>query len=247
LAFHELLHILKTAILGIAELLDAEVGHKYHRQVHDLINIIEDGAIEREAIHGSNFSDNAGVRLELTRRIHSQTPDDLADGQQARFSFWDAVTSALYEAAIYPTGTTDVLLDEADDRITFASQDDEEAFHEVHADLEQLAVEALAIRGASSDDPTATHDKTASLRRARRVIETWTSTLQPLIEYRRRPSQRVKGARRPDRGATTSVTHLRRRRLRTRLDCCLSAQDRMSPLIATRPAIHIRMSSTSRR
>jgi uncharacterized protein YegL len=184
LAFHELLHILKTAILRIADLLDDEVDSEYHRQVHDLINIIEDGAIEREAVHGSTFSDNAGVRLELTRRIHSQTPDDLADGQQARFSFWDAVTSALYEAAIYQTGTTGVLLDEDDDRITFASHSDEEAFHEVQADLEQLAVEALAIRGASSDDPTATHDKTASLRRARRVIETWTSTLLPLIESR---------------------------------------------------------------
>jgi uncharacterized protein YegL len=184
LAFHELLHILKTAILGIAALLDDEVDPEYHQQVHDLINIIEDGAIEREAIHGSNFSDNAGVRLELTRRIHSQTPDDLADGQQARFSFWDAVTSALYEAAIYPTGTTDVLLDGDDDRITFASQDAEEAFHQVHTDLEQLAVEALAIRGTDPDDLAATHDKTASLRRARRVIETWTSTLQPLIESR---------------------------------------------------------------
>ncbi|MDX1744797.1 MAG: hypothetical protein R3324_02570, partial [Halobacteriales archaeon] len=141
LAFHELLHILKTAILGIADLLNAEVDPEYHQQVHDLINIIEDGAIEREAIHGSNFSDNAGVRLELTRRIHSQTPDDLADGQQARFSFWDAVTSALYEAAIYPTGTTDVLLDETDDRITFASRDDEDAFQQIHADLDRLAAE----------------------------------------------------------------------------------------------------------
>jgi hypothetical protein len=182
LAFHELLHILKTAIVGIADLLDTGVDSAYHQQVHDLINIIEDGAIEREAIHGPNFSDNAGVRLELTRRVHSQTPDDLADGQQARFSFWDAVTSALYEAAIFPTGTTEVLLDEADDRITFASKDDEVAFHQVHAELDQLATEALAIRGTDPDDTTATHDKTASLRRAHRVIETWTSTLQPLIE-----------------------------------------------------------------
>ncbi|MFC6942818.1 VWA domain-containing protein [Salinirubellus sp. GCM10025818] len=184
LAFHELLHILKTAILRIADLLDDEVDSEYHQQVHDLINIIEDGAIEREAIHGSNFSDNAGVRLELTRRIHSQTPDDIADDQQARFSFWDAVTSALYEAVIYPTGTTDVLLDETDDRIAFASSDDEDAFHQVHADLDQLAAEALSIRSTDPDDTTATHDKTASLRRAHRVIETWTSTLQSLIESR---------------------------------------------------------------
>ena len=56
LAFHELLHILKTAIGPIAELLETEIDPDYRQQVHDLINIIEDGAIEREAIHGSTVS-----------------------------------------------------------------------------------------------------------------------------------------------------------------------------------------------
>jgi len=119
LAFHELLHILKTAITVISELLDAEIDPEYHTQVHDLINIVEDGAIESEAIHGENFSDNAGIRLELTRRLHSQTPEDIPDGEEIRYSFWDAVTSCLYDEAIYPTGTTDVLLDEDDSRIQF--------------------------------------------------------------------------------------------------------------------------------
>jgi hypothetical protein len=104
LAFDELLHIFKTAIAPITALLDAEVDPEYHQYVHELINIVEDGAIESEAIHGANFSDTAEIRLELTRRIHSQTPDDLGDGQQARLSFWDAVTTALYDAAVYPTG-----------------------------------------------------------------------------------------------------------------------------------------------
>jgi hypothetical protein len=103
LAFHELLHILKTAIGPIAELLETEIDSDYRQQVHDLVNIIEDGAIEQEAVEGANFSDNAEIRLELTRRIHSQVPDDIPDGEQVRFSFWDAVTSALYEWAIYPT------------------------------------------------------------------------------------------------------------------------------------------------
>jgi hypothetical protein len=49
LAFHELLHILKTAIAPIAALLDAEVDPEYHQHVHELINIVEDGAIEHEA------------------------------------------------------------------------------------------------------------------------------------------------------------------------------------------------------
>jgi len=181
LAFHELLHILKTAIAPIAALLDAEVDPEYHRYVHELINIVEDGAIEHEAIHGANFSDTAEIRLELTRRIHSQTPDDLGSGQQARLSFWDAVTTALYDAAVYPTGTTEALLDESDDRVGFVSEADEIAFRMVRDALEQLAADALAIRGVDLDDATHRHDKTASVERARRVIDTWTSTLQPVV------------------------------------------------------------------
>ena len=181
LAFHELLHILKTAIAPIAALLDAEVDPEYHRYVHELINIVEDGAIEHEAIHGANFSDTAEIRLELTRRIHSQTPDDLGDGQQARLSFWDAVTTALYDATAYPTGTTEVLTDEADSRVGFVSEADEAAFRAVRDALTQLAADALAIRGVDLDDATHRHDKTASVERARRVINTWTSTLQPIV------------------------------------------------------------------
>jgi uncharacterized protein YegL len=181
LAFHELLHILKTAIAPIAALLDAEVDPAYHRHVHELINIVEDGAIEHEAIHGANFSNTAEIRLELTRRIHSQTPDDLGDGQQARLSFWDAVTTALYDAAVYPTGTTEVLLNGADDRVGFISEADEIVFRPVQDALTQLAADALAIRGVDLDDATHRHDKTASVERARRVIDTWTSTLQPIV------------------------------------------------------------------
>jgi hypothetical protein len=193
LAFHELLHILKTAIGPIAALLDTEVDPEYHRYVHELINIVEDGAIENEAINGANFSDTAEIRLELTRRIHSQTPDDLGDGQQARISFWDAVTTALYDAAVYPTGTTEVLLDEADDRVGFVSDADETAFRMVRDALEQLAADALAIQGVDLEDATHTHDKTASVQRARRVIDTWTSTLQPIIASADEPTDESRG------------------------------------------------------
>jgi uncharacterized protein YegL len=193
LAFHELLHILKTAIGPIAALLDTEVDPEYHRYVHELINIVEDGAIENEAINGANFSDTAEIRLELTRRIHSQTPDDLSDGQQARLSFWDAVTTTLYDAAVYPTGTTEVLLDEADDRVGFVSDADETAFRMVRDALEQLAADALAIQGVDLEDATHTHDKTASVQRARRVIDTWTSTLQPIIASADEPTDESRG------------------------------------------------------
>ncbi|MFC7142957.1 hypothetical protein ACFQMA_24430 [Halosimplex aquaticum] len=182
LAFHELLHILKTAIGPIAELLESEIEPNHHQQVHDLTNIIEDGAIEREAIEGANFSDNAEIRLELTRRIHSQVPDDIPDGEQVRFSFWDAVTSALYEWAIYPTGITEVLLDEDDERILFASEADASGFDAVQEALKALARDALAIRSAERDDITHSHDKTASVRRAQLVVETWQSAILPLLE-----------------------------------------------------------------
>lgn len=182
LAFHELLHILKTAIGPIAELLEAEIEPNHHQQVHDLINIIEDGAIEQEAIEGANFSDNAEIRLELTRRIHSQVPDDIPDGEQVLFSFWDAVTSALYEWAIYPTGITEVLLDEDDERILFASEADASGFDAVQEALQTLARDALAIRGTEPDDVTHSHDKTASVRRAQLVVETWQSAILPFLE-----------------------------------------------------------------
>jgi hypothetical protein len=191
LAFHELLHILKTAITAIGELLDTEIDSQYHVQVHDLINIIEDGAIESEAIHGENFSDNAAIRLELTRRLHSQTPDDIPDGQEVRYSFWDAVTSCLYDEAIYPTGITDVLLDEDDNRVRFKSEADRDAFEAIHPELCTLSRDALAIRSADRDDTTHTHDKTASVRRARRVIQTWTDHIQPVLEANTRDQQQA--------------------------------------------------------
>ncbi|WP_318570606.1 hypothetical protein [Salinigranum marinum] len=184
LAFHELLHILKTAIGPIAELLETEIDPDYRQQVHDLVNIIEDGAIEQEAVEGANFSDNAEIRLELTRRIHSQVPDDIPDGERVRFSFWDAVTSALYEWSIYPTGITEVLLDEDDKRIVFASEADATGFDTVQEALQRLARNALAIRSAERDDVTHSHDKTASVRRARLVGETWQSATLPLLEDR---------------------------------------------------------------
>jgi hypothetical protein len=146
LAFHELLHILKTAITAMGELLDTEIDPQYHAQVHDLINIIEDGTIKSEAIHGESFSNNAGIRLELTHRLHSQTPDDISDGQEVRYSFWDAVTSCLYDEAIHPTGSTDILLDEYDDRVRFKNETDRDAFEAIHTELYTLSRDALAIR-----------------------------------------------------------------------------------------------------
>jgi len=188
LAFHETLHILKTAIESIVDLLTDEVDDEYEDLVHDLFNTIEDGAIEAEAIEGSNFSDNAGVRLGFTRRIHSQFPEDL-DEDAREFSFWDAVTAALYEYAIYPTGIVDVLLDREDSRATFTSDADRAAFHSVNDELERLAEEALAIRSSERGDVSHRHDKEASIKRAKRVLQTWHEVLEPLLEDGSRDQQ----------------------------------------------------------
>ena len=189
LAFHELLHILKTAISGIGDLIEASVESTFHEQVHDLVNIIEDGAIEAEAIHGDNFSDNAGVRLELTRRLHSQTPADLSEGECFEYSFWDAVTGYLYERAIFQTGTIDCLLDPNDAKLEFLTEADREAFLTVRDNLDEMVDSALGIRSASRDDSDHRHDKTASLHRARVVIDTWNSAIQPLLEADNEPEQ----------------------------------------------------------
>ncbi|MFC7251842.1 hypothetical protein ACFQJ5_18795 [Halomicroarcula sp. GCM10025324] len=189
LAFHELLHILKTAISGIGDLIETSVESEYHEQVHDLINLIEDGAIESEAIHGDNFSDNAGIRLELTRRLHSQTPEDLLADKCLKYSFWDAVTGYLYDRAIFETGTIDCLLDPKDTRIEFLTEADRDAFLNVRKQLDEMVDSALKIWSASRDDTDHRHDKTASLRRARVVIDTWNNAIEPLLQVDDEPKQ----------------------------------------------------------
>jgi uncharacterized protein YegL len=92
------------------------------------------------------------------------------------------VTSALYEWAIYPTGITEVLLDEDDERIAFASEADASGFDAVQEALQGLSRDTLAIWGAKRDDITHSHDKTASVRRAQLVVETWQSAILPLLE-----------------------------------------------------------------
>ncbi|MBX0324740.1 VWA domain-containing protein [Halomicroarcula sp. F13] len=189
LAFHELLHILKTAISGIGDLIEANVESQFHEQVHDLINLIEDGAIESEAIHGDNFSDNAGIRLELTRRLHSQTPEDLPADKCLKYSFWDVVTGYLYDRAIFETGTIDCLLNPKDTRLEFLTEADRDAFLNVRKQLDEMVDSALKIRSASREDTDHGHDKTASLRRARVVIDTWNNAIEPLLEVDDEPKQ----------------------------------------------------------
>jgi hypothetical protein len=61
--------------------------------------------------------------------------------REVKYPFRDAVTLCLYDEAIYPTSTTAVLLDETDERITFASDADERVFESIHDRLVDLAQE----------------------------------------------------------------------------------------------------------
>ena len=191
LAFHETLHILKTAFKGIQTLLRTEVEEQYRDFVHDLINATEDGAIEHEVYVGDDFSRRAGNRLRLVREIHKRKPEDYEalPTEKSKFTFRDALQKGLHDNVILPSsGTTRALLDEDDDRVTFASDAERTAFLQIYPEIEQLAEEIHAIRG---DVGTELHrnDATASIRRAKRTIKFWHEIVKPFVNTDAREEQ----------------------------------------------------------
>ncbi|SEO19594.1 von Willebrand factor type A domain-containing protein [Halorientalis persicus] len=191
-ATHELLHALKTANGAVADLIDDGVEDQYTDHVHELFNIVEDGAIENEAITGENFGPAIRDRLHILRKDITDTTDRIPDGKSLTYSWWDAVTSALYEYAIYspPTGNLLYSLTNPNNQtVTFESDTDREAFFKVDQALRSLAVDVLTIRSANPDDVSDHHDKTASLARAKRLLSTWHDTLRPIIDQHSQPDQ----------------------------------------------------------
>jgi hypothetical protein len=184
LAFHETLHILKTAFKGIQTLLADDVEDQYRDFVHDLINATEDGAIEHEVYVGEDFSTRAGNRLRLVREIHKRKPEDyeaLPEGR-SEFTFRDALQKALHDNVILPpSGTTSALLDEDDDRVTFASDEERTVFLQIYPEIERLADDIHSTRG---DVGTELHrnDAEASIRRAKRTIKFWHEVVKPLVD-----------------------------------------------------------------
>lgn len=184
LAFHETLHILKTAFKGIQTLLADDVEDQYRDFVHDLINATEDGAIEHEVYVGEDFSTRAGNRLRLVREIHKRKPEDyeaLPD-DRSEFTFRDALQKALHDNVILPpSGTTSALLDEDDDRVTFASDEERTVFLQIYPEIERLADDIHSTRG---DVGTELHrnDAEASIRRAKRTIKFWHEVVKPLVD-----------------------------------------------------------------
>jgi Mg-chelatase subunit ChlD len=187
LAFHETLHVLKTSFGAVQTLVEDEVDEQYQEFTHELINIGEDGAIENEAQTGDDFTERAGNRLTLVREMHSQTVEDLPDGER-EFSFGDALLKALHDEIIYPTGVTDALLDESDSRVTFSTDDEREAFLEVHSEIEALRDDILSMRSDHSDR-LYEDDREASLERAKRIVVFWQDVLKPIVEDGEPPEQ----------------------------------------------------------
>jgi hypothetical protein len=183
LAFHETLHILKTAFAGVQTLLSKRVDDEYQNFVHDLINATEDGAIEHEVYVGDDFSKRAGNRLRLVREIHKRSPEDYEDlpAEQTQFTFRDALQKAIHDNVILPpSGTTSALLDEDDDRVTFDSDETRAVFEQIYPEIEALADDIHSIRG---DVDTGLHrnDLGASIRRAKRTIQFWADVVKPIL------------------------------------------------------------------
>jgi len=185
IVLHELLHLLLTNVSGQTEILEQEIDSEAQREkAHELLNIGEDGVIEAEARRADAFTDQATTQLTLIRRIVSQPLSDVEHGTE--FSFWDAVTGALYDYAIFPgseayTGVGPVLADPDDDRITFASDADEDAFLSIHEPLKQLAADLHSLRNEQQNS-IRLYDKEASIQRARRLAEFWTTHMAPFFE-----------------------------------------------------------------
>ncbi|SEP00156.1 von Willebrand factor type A domain-containing protein [Halorientalis persicus] len=185
IVLHELLHLLLTNVSGQTEIIEQEIDSEAQREkAHELLNIGEDGVIEAEARRADAFTDQATTQLTLIRRIVSQPLSDVEHG--AEFSFWDAVTGALYDYAIFPgsetyTGVGPVLADPDDDRITFASDADEDAFLSIHEPLKQLAADLHGLRNEQQDS-IRLYGKEASIQRARRLTEFWTAHMAPFFE-----------------------------------------------------------------
>lgn len=184
LAFHETLHILKTAFGGIRDLMERDVDEQYQGFVHSLINTVEDGAIEREVYVGEDFSERASNRLRYIRALHKRSPDDYADLPESasEFTFRDALEKALHDNVILPpSGTTTALLDENDERVTFASDAEQAAFLQIYPEIEQLAEDIHGIRG-DTGERLHHYDPTASIRRAKRTIDFWKEVVKPLVD-----------------------------------------------------------------
>jgi Mg-chelatase subunit ChlD len=195
LVLHETLHLLKTDIAGQNQVLEANVGDRWRSLVNQILNTVEDGAMEHEMRIRDRFSDTASSRIRFTRAVHRASADDFADsaGGQCALSLWKAVNATLNEYLIYQTpGGRDIcqeacdttvveaLRDPSDNRIVFASSDVEDAYEDIINDIETFATSIRSL-GASGFVSIA-EDKETSIQRAKQTVGFWEAVLKPALE-----------------------------------------------------------------
>lgn len=164
-ALHELGHIRYTDISESAALLDDAVEETHKEFVHSLWNLCEDAAIEQQL--AADQSQIAADRLALLNQSLSPHETVLSEETPHQYTFRDAVERALFDWGIYETGLLNVLCDREDDRLTFQSTTDQQAYEYVADDLRQYLAKILT-----------TPD---SIARTERVLECWQKVLKPLL------------------------------------------------------------------
>jgi len=182
LAFHETLHILKTAFGTLTKLLDEEISDEYAGFVKQVMNAVEDGAIEREVYTGDDYSERAANRLRLVRYAYQQTVDDFESKPKSerQFTFGDAVGQALQDMLIEPpSGVTQALVDPENDVVQFATDSDRKLFEEIYAEIDRLAKDIEQIDGNTNQQYR--YDIEASAKRFRRSVAFW-EEVKPVIE-----------------------------------------------------------------
>jgi len=178
LALHETLHILKTSLVGVGDLLQSEVDDDFTDFVGGLQNVVEDGAIETELRTSIEWSAHAANRIEFARQLTSGTIDEV---EKRELTLAEAIEIVLYDELIWNTGISEALLNPADSRVEFAHESAESTFWALEDTVYELAANISALR---SDHPNRLYenDKEISIQRLKCVLKFWKDYLEPHLD-----------------------------------------------------------------
>lgn len=179
LVFHELLHILKTAVGECSSVFDS-CDDQFYETLNELFNIVEDGAIETEVATSYDWSGDIVNRLEFINQVLYTPVEDLEEEPRS-VSFIGAIEQVLFDEMVWDTGQSAALQAADDDRVMFNTDHEKEAFHQT---LDNLYGFIVAIFQLRSDDVDGLYqnDKTASLQRAKCLREFWETQIAPRFE-----------------------------------------------------------------
>ena len=177
-ALHELLHILHTDNKYIREQLEERVEDQYRDLVHELINLIEDAAIEKSVFDSEKWTKRAENRIITTRKAVDTSIEDIPT--PAELGLWDAISGIIYDRGIFNSGKTDILLDPDDGRIRFQSEEIREVVEKLQPRLEEWIYE--------------TRSKPDSIDRTDATIGFWKNILKPIFDQPDSQQQSSKGS-----------------------------------------------------